>query len=158
MVWFGWGTVEEDVEGENQDDRRVEMEGRTTGTGLPVMGPLVVSMPRTKYVGPGGGEDAPCSQLIGGDNEEDQMLGWQMASRLSRSVGWPVYVSGTLGGGGGVDAGGSDMAAVMGGLEGLGGDTGYSGSLPQKVAALAEREVRRILLERKRYLEEVEAR
>ena len=63
--------------------------------GTPTMGQLVVAMPRTSYKGAFGTNDreASCSQLIGSVSNEDQMLGNQMASRLSTKSGMAIFVS-----------------------------------------------------------------
>jgi len=65
------------------------------------------------------------------------MRAWQMASRLSKKVGWPIFVSCSLG-------------LVEGGKSGGGEfDGGGSGVVSHRAAALVEKEVGRILLERK---------
>jgi hypothetical protein len=86
MIWFGWGKL---------DNRpsSTAVSG-TVGKGVPNMGQLVAAMPRTKYQGAfsGGSIEASCSQLVGGDSD-DQVLASQIASRLSRRLGRPVFVS-----------------------------------------------------------------
>lgn len=61
------------------------------------MGPLVMAMPRTRYVGAfggsGGAKEPSCSTLIGSEAAEDSLLGNQMASRLSLRSGRAVLVS-----------------------------------------------------------------
>ncbi len=118
MIWLGWGNI----------DSRV---GSTTveGRGIPTMGSMVVGFPRTHYKGLGDGE-ASCSQLVGGDSE-DQMLGWQMAARLSRQLGYPIFVSCSLFE--------SETQDWMAGLD--------KASVAQLAAALAERKVRGLLKE-----------
>ena len=108
------------------------------GAGTPVMGPLVVAMPRTKFAGGrGNNEDTPCSQLISGPSDEEMMVGWQMASRLSRRIGWPIFVSCSLG-------------SNVTGMESSGPDRdNFEGGSAQRAAAFAEREVGKILVERK---------
>uniref|UniRef100_A0A7S4VXQ8 Uncharacterized protein n=1 Tax=Ditylum brightwellii TaxID=49249 RepID=A0A7S4VXQ8_9STRA len=134
MIWFGWGNIQK--MGEQKEEKLQEQIGK----GLPQMGPLVVSMPRTKYNNASSSssiQDAPSSQLIGGSNEEDMMTGWQMSSRLSKKISWPIFVACAIH---------SDLST--GGMEGMG--AGYSGLLSQKAAALAEREIGRILMEVKK--------
>ena len=118
MIWLGWGHI--DSSG-----------GSTTveGRGIPTMGAMVVGFPRTQYKGLGDGE-ASCSQLVGGDSE-DQMLGWQMAARLSRQLGYPIFVSCSLFE--------SETHEWMAGLD--------KASVAQLAAALAERKVRGLLKE-----------
>lgn len=84
MVWMGWGSSMDTSEGE------------INGCGIPKMGPLVVAMPRTKYQGLGGNESA-CSQLINSENDEEMMMGWQMASRLSKKLGIAIFCSCSFG-------------------------------------------------------------
>lgn len=98
------------------------------------MGPVVVGMPRTKYQGAfSDGREGTCSSLVGGDSCDDQVLTSQMASRLSQRVGLPIFVSGDLS---------SNYHVVL-------GDELLSGLDPslvaQRAAALAEREVGRLL-------------
>eukprot|EP00536_Pseudo-nitzschia_multiseries_P001741 jgi/Psemu1/107674/gw1.22.64.1 len=154
MIWVGWGLLDQTTTGggdgggdDNDDDdsspRDKFKSGFGFGTGTPTMGQLVVAMPRTDYKGAFSGttREASCSQLVGSASSEDQMLANQMASRLSSRSGMAIYVSCQLsspvGGSGG--AGGSAM----------GGDLGAGGHeadmLSQRAAALAEREVWRIL-------------
>ena len=118
MIWLGWGHV---------DSRN----GSTTveGRGIPTMGSMVVGFPRTQYKGVGDGE-ASCSQLVGGDSE-DQMLGWQMAARLSQQLGYPIFVSCSLFE--------SETQPWMAGLD--------KASVAQVAAAMAERKVRQLLKE-----------
>merc|ERR1719330_1796619 len=70
MVWIGWG----DVEDHKVDNPSCVKKLDTVGTGTPVMGSLVVAMPRSRN-----NDDTPCSQLISGPNDEEMMVGWQMA-------------------------------------------------------------------------------
>jgi len=99
---------------------------------VPSMGPLVVAMPRTNYQGAFSANEgeSSCSQLISGDSE-DQLIGWQMASRLTQRVGHPVFVS-------------CSLAADTAGMEGLVAGLDRN-SLCHRTAALAEREVGRLL-------------
>jgi len=141
MVWVGWGELEitTDTTADNGNGN-----GNAT-TGMPVMGPTTVSMPRTAYRGLSSGDEAPCSQLIGGTNEEEVMMGNSMASRLAKKVGLPVFVSCSLSAVGNLRSVGGP-----GGEDGLlGNPLGDGGSLAIHAAALAEREVGRIILERR---------
>ena len=111
--------------------------------GRPIMGCVSLSTPRSKYSGALHNGDPPSSQIVGGPSEEDMVLGMQMSSRLAKRTGWPVFVSCGLNG---LEApGGAE------GLEGFGGGTG--GLIGQRMAALAEREVGKIILKRKQDLE-----
>ena len=123
MVWMGWGSS---VTTSSQDEMNREVIGR----GLPKMGPLVVAMPRTKYQGLGGNESA-CSQLISGENDEEMMMGWQMASRLSKKLGIAIFCSCSFGI--------IDSGAL------LQGDNSFDGVETIKAAALAEKEVGNII-------------
>lgn len=94
MVWLSWGDVTDD-----ELQEKVNNNVHVSGKGTPNMGPMVVAMPRSKYVGFGASsndDSAPCSQLISSSNDEEMMLGWQMASRLTKKVGWPIFVSTSL--------------------------------------------------------------
>ena len=110
------------------------------GNGAPTMSQLVVAMPRTKYSGSfgTGSKEPSCSHIIGGDSSDDQMLASQMASRLSVKCKMPCYVSCRLSTSN-RDSDESDLSAA-------GQD---SATLAHRAAALAEREVWRILKERK---------
>lgn len=123
MIWMGWGsstTFEKDVD-----------TSQGVGCGLPRLGPVVVGMPRTKYQGLGGDEPA-CSQLIAGMDEEEMMLGWQIAARLSKKLGIPIYCACSL-------------------SDGLGSSQSFDfnkmsdGMVTIKACALAEKEVERII-------------
>jgi len=134
IIWFGWGKIQP---GGNGDKKESEATTNIVGKGVPSMGPLVVAMPRTNYKGAfssGGANnnqgESSCSQLIGGDSE-DQLIGWQMASRLSQRVGHPVFVS-------------CSLTTSMTGMESLA--TGLDrNSLCSRTAALTEREIGRLL-------------
>ena len=159
MVWFGWGDVIPSSDGTvpSSDSDKI----KAVGSGVPPsMGPMVLSMPRTSYQHSTGGmrnastlsatgDEPATTQLIGGESEEDMVVGHQMAARLAKKFDMPIYVccsihsapapSTTSGGGGAEDVRMMD-----------GGDApGFGGSLGQKAAAMAEREVGRILLERR---------
>ena len=84
------------------------------------------------------------------------LLEHQISARLAKRVGWPVFVSCSFSGWGG------DTATAGGGGGGGGGEgassdvmvspvmsAGYDDSMQRHAAALAEREVSRILLEEK---------
>jgi len=126
MIWLGWGTAANEQ----------QILGRSLDT-LPMMGPTVIAMPRIKYSGMSPFE-SPCSQLIGSDNEDDQMIGWQMASRLSQKLQWPIVLSCSL------------VATDMGGMmSGTGGEDGFGigvNLLAHRAAALGEKEIGRLLL------------
>ena len=101
------------------------------------MGQVVVSMPRTNYKGAfGKGSTEPsCSQIIGSSNSDDQMLGSQMASRLSIRSGLAVFVSCQLSS----SSAGGEMDGSTWGAE-MDGDL-----VAHRAAALAEKEVWKIL-------------
>jgi hypothetical protein len=145
MVWIGWGAL---VDAHADADADVDVDSkRISGSGAPRMGPTSVAMPRTKYSGLSSGDEAPCSQMIGGDNEEEVMMGNSMASRLAKKMGWPIFVSCSLGEMGNVRTG-SGM-----GMDGLQGNAfGDMGSLAVHAAALAEKEVGKIILQRQKEL------
>ncbi len=143
MVWLSWGDVTDDELQEKVNNVHV------SGKGIPTMGPMVVAMPRSKYVGFGASsndESAPCSQLISSSNDEEMMLGWQMASRLTKKVGWPIFVSTSLehspqlqSYGGGVN----DMEIMANGRQ------DFSDTSVFHLIALAEKKVGDIILKRK---------
>jgi hypothetical protein len=134
MVWIGWGKLDSDLQ------TQTDVSSTTTGCGMPAMGPTTVAMPRTAYQGMSSGDEAPCSQLIGGTNEEEIMMGNSMASRLAKKSGMPVFVSCSLSG----PTGGHGLQ-----LQGNAFGSGDEGSLAVHAAALAEKEVGRIILGRK---------
>ena len=157
MVWFGWGDL---VPSSSSDgDAAAASEAgdasstaKVVGSGVPPsMGPILLSYPSASSAA---GAEPATTQLMGGESEEDMVVGHQMAARLARKVGMPVYVCSSIhstpapssGGGGG------GMGMVGAGMMESEAPTGFGGSLGQKAAALAEREVGRILLERKRNL------
>jgi hypothetical protein len=84
--------------------------------------------------------------MIGSVSSEDQMLANQMASRLSSKSGMAIYVSCQLSGG----SGGGPTAPGSDGI-GVGEDSWTSGldseMISHRAAALAEKEVWRILQE-----------
>ncbi|KAG7356452.1 proteasome assembly chaperone 4 [Nitzschia inconspicua] len=155
MIYVGWGQLQLSSSSHlsltNKTEPNVVRE--RFGTGAPTMGPLVLAMPRTQYRGAfGTGANEPsCSQLIGSISSEDQMLANQMASRLSARSGMAIFVSCQLsnstGGGGsngleGRAGGGSDNNMMDSWTSGLDSDM-----ISHKAAALAEREIWRILQE-----------
>ena len=149
MVWVGWGKLDVSSRGDEELllKKAIASESGTTnktkigfGSGIPIMGQLVVAMPRTNYKGAFGGSttDVPCSQIIGSASSDDQMLASQMASRLSTRSGRAVLVSCQL------------SSPTTGG--GSGGDDEWTAGLDSEMishraAALAEKEVWRILQE-----------
>eukprot|EP00557_Chaetoceros_sp_GSL56_P003757 CAMPEP_0176495414 /NCGR_PEP_ID=MMETSP0200_2-20121128/10637_1 /TAXON_ID=947934 /ORGANISM="Chaetoceros sp., Strain GSL56" /LENGTH=287 /DNA_ID=CAMNT_0017893277 /DNA_START=250 /DNA_END=1113 /DNA_ORIENTATION=+ len=127
MVWIGWGTSIPTRQQDGTPDSFASSSSSSSslsssffnGTGMPVMGPLVVAMPQRHYKGAFGSTgitssrnsttssasngsnmrermESPSSQLIGGDQELEIMLGNTMAMRLAQKVGKPVYVSCSL--------------------------------------------------------------
>lgn len=109
------------------------------------MGSLTLSMPPVKQ------NSVATTQLMGGSSEEDMILGHHISARLARRIGCPIYVSCSLSGWGGDSGGG--VAAGGGGEQGITSEmtspalsAGYDECLQQHAAALAEREVTRILL------------
>jgi hypothetical protein len=104
------------------------------------MGPLIVAMPRMAYRGAFADSEPSTSKLIGssdaavdsqaGDNSDDaDMIGRQMASRLSQRAACPVLVSCSFAGAPAMARQGVDQ-----------------GTIQQRAAALAEREIGRLLL------------
>lgn len=93
------------------------------------MGSLALAMPPAAR-----GGRAPATTLLVGDGEEDALRGHQIAVRLAALSGWPVFVACALGGAGGT--GGASAA-------------GYDDATQRHAAALAEREVARVLLDEK---------
>ena len=157
MVWFGWGDLVPSSSSDGDaaaasDAGDASSTAKVVGSGVPPsMGPILLSYPSTSSAA---GAEPATTQLMGGESEEDMVVGHQMAARLARKVGMPVYVCSSIhstpapssGGGGG------GMGMVGAGMMESEAPTGFGGSLGQKAAALAEREVGRILLERKRNL------
>ena len=150
MVWFGWGDlVPSSGEGGDAAGAKADSNDTSTsklvGSGVPpAMGPILLSYPSTAS----GGEPAT-TQLMGGESEEDMVVGHQMSARLAQKVGMPIYVCCSIHSTPAPSAGEGGMGMVMESEA----PTGFGGSLGQKAAALAEREVARILLERKRSME-----
>ena len=95
------------------------------------MGPLMVAMPRSKYQGAFSTGEASTSKLVGDLSEDSELLASQMASRLSVRAKIPVFVSCSFA---------NAPSSQGGGVE--------VGMLEQRAAALAEKEVWRILKEK----------
>eukprot|EP01083_Nonionella_stella_P290813 989502_1 len=143
MVWVGWGDIiDSDTDGSNTTN---------ASCGMPPMGPMCVAMPRTKFAGMSCADEAPCSQMIGGENEEEVSMGTSMACRLAKKVGIPVFVSCSLerGNGNNAASGGGGGAGGNGAMDDLQGivDMGAL-ALTQHACSLAEKEIGRIVLER----------
>jgi hypothetical protein len=179
MIWIGWGTslaplsLQHEQQQEQDENRQNPPQ---IGTGMPIMGPLVVAMPQRHYKGAFGSTtttsrmtnamrmESPCSQLIGGDQELEIMLGNSMAMRLAQKIGKPVYVSCSLsnacnttsssrsnheeedaaaGGGGGMT-----ISSIMKQQGSLDVDMEKS-ALVTHAAALAEQKIGKLILEKK---------
>jgi hypothetical protein len=144
MIWVGWGRLQL-FGGENASS-----DGTGFGTGTPTMGQLLVAMPRIHYKGAFGGvhsKEPACSMLMG--SASDQTLGTQMASRLSTRTGMAIYVSCQLemsssgdGPGAGASGGGSHDGLDSSWSTGLDSEI-----IVQRAAAVAEKEIWRILQE-----------
>jgi Proteasome assembly chaperone 4 len=152
MIYVGWGHLQLSSSSSPKRTDTTAPNSQGFGTGAPTMGPLVVAMPRTQYKGAfGTGANEPsCSQLIGSTSSEDQMLANQMASRLSARSGMAIYVSCQLSNS--TDGGGSGLVGSAGGAlddadmwtSGLDSDM-----ISHRAAALAEKEIWKILQEHK---------
>mmetsp|Transcript_14040 Transcript_14040/g.30494 ORF Transcript_14040/g.30494 Transcript_14040/m.30494 type:complete len:239 (+) Transcript_14040:220-936(+) len=151
MIWLGWGGLMlSDGAEESASSNKDRDTAKVVGGGVPPsMGPMALSMPRATYqhsTASGSASSAvdelATTQLIGGESEEDMVVGQQMAARLGKKAGMPVYVCCSVHGASGAGGGNRNM------MEG-GEAPGFGGSLGQRAAALAELEVGRILLERK---------
>jgi len=107
-------------------------------------------MPRTHYKGAfgTGSKEPSCSQIIGGSNSEDQMLATQMASRLTMRSGRAVFVSCQLASSSSsmTSSSHSDHFAMGNVGEGMDSD----GMISYRAAALAEKEVWKILQEQQK--------
>lgn len=96
------------------------------------MGPLVVAMPRTKYSGAFSSDSETAnSKLVGGDDEDAEMVARQMASRLSQKHGIPVFVSCSFRDAPSIASDGTDPSTIQ-----------------HRAAAIAEREISRILIDK----------
>lgn len=116
------------------------------------MGPLFVAMPRTNYRGAfsndaggpstssspnGAAAAAASSKLIGGDDEEEEMTARQISSRISQKLGIPIFVSCCFSSG----SGGNAVPQLA--SEGI-----DQNMVQQRAAAIAEKEICRILQEK----------
>lgn len=96
------------------------------------MGPLVVAMPRSKYQGAfSDNVEVSTSKLVGSENEDYEEIARQMASRLTKKLGIAIFASCNFEGGPQVAVEGIDQGMVI-----------------HRAAALAEREIARILKEK----------
>jgi hypothetical protein len=163
MIWIGWGKISiQDDDGKVVSQPQQINHQSRLGTGIPPMGPLVVATPKTEYKGMSSQNDkaAPCTQLVGGHNEEEMMIGWQMASRISKKIGWPIFVSCSLCSGmitmtdmmQSSSSNSSSRSVDFDAAEMNGYGPLDESSTVQLAAALAEKEVLRILTERKNSL------
>lgn len=100
-----------------------------TAPGNPAMGSLSLSMPPPKHIN----YAPPSTQLLGGNSEEDMILGQQVSCRLAKKIGWPIYVSCSF-----------NESGEEGNEFGLGLDVS-----PAMAVAVAEKEVAKILLREK---------
>jgi hypothetical protein len=115
------------------------------------MGSLALSMPPVIRSGRPRLDSVSTTQLLGGSSEEDMILGHHISARLAKRNGCPIFVSCSLSGWGGDSVG--SVVAGGGGGQGVASEllsspalsAGYDNSLQQHAAALAEREVSRIL-------------
>lgn len=124
MIWLGWGQI-------RKTDHTPSLTQQQEARGIPTMGQMVVAMPRTKYKGAFSGDAASStSQLVGGD-EDDQLIGSSMASRLSQRLGYPVICSCCL------SSQGGQVDTALSGMD--------RSSIAQRAAALAERKVAQLL-------------
>ena len=127
-------------------------------SGKPPMGSLALSMPPVIRNGRPRLDGVSTTQLLGGSSEEDMILGHHISARLAKRIGCPIFVSCSLSGWGG-DSGGS-IAAGVGGGQGVASEmlsspalsAGYDDTLQQHAAALAEREVSRIISREMQFL------
>lgn len=89
----------------------------------------MVAMPRTNYQGAfSSAKEVSSSKLIGDEAQDTEMMARQMASRLTRRLGVPVFVSCSF----------ENAPSSL--LEGV-----DEGMIQHRAAALAEKEVWRIL-------------
>jgi len=83
--------------------------GKTT-----IMGPLLVSMPRSNYQGTfSASNESASSKLIGAINEDEEMMARQMSARLSRRLNRSVFVSCSLSGAPSMAVEGTDLLSVQ---------------------------------------------
>ncbi|KAL3759636.1 hypothetical protein ACHAWU_009783 [Discostella pseudostelligera] len=159
VVWFGWGEIESVGSEEERDFVVKDNNGvSSVGNGKPPMGSLALSMPPVIRNGRPRLDGVSTTQLLGGSSEEDMILGHHISARLAKRIGCPIFVSCSLSGWGG-DSGGS-IAAGVGGGQGVASEmlsspalsAGYDDTLQQHAAALAEREVSRIISREMQFL------
>lgn len=100
------------------------------------MGPLMVAMPRTNYQTGSSSlsvnTEEATSRLIGGEKEEEETLGSQMAARLSKHLQLPVFCS-------------PNLSPKQPGSEFMSSSPIEAVLLHQRIAALVEHEVKRLL-------------
>ncbi len=156
VVWFGWGEIEAvGGGGEEQCGIAVKLANDilSVGNGAPPMGSFALSMPPVIRNGRPSLDAASTTQLLGGSSEEDMILGHHISARLAKRIGCPIFVSCSLSGWGGDSVGSIAVGGGGGGGQGAAPEmsspalsAGYDDSLQQHAAALAEREVSRILM------------
>jgi hypothetical protein len=132
LIWFGWGQVEE-VSSQTEAATTTNHDNNNNNSSLPAMGPFMVAMPRTNYTGAFATNEAATTKLIGGDNEDEELLCRQMASRLSTKLGIAVFCSSAL------------NASIHHSLQGMvvGGED--LSLIQHRVAALTEKKVYELL-------------
>lgn len=148
VVWFGWGAIEPAIEG---GDVGIAMDAEgvvSVGNGRPPMGSLELSMP--PVIQNSRPERISSTQLLGGSSEGDMILGHQISERLAKRIGWPIFVSCSLGGWAG-DASGTFEGGYT--IASPASSMGYDDSMQRHTTALAEREVSRILLRQLEHLD-----
>lgn len=142
FIWIGWGDCEQQYYNSQPQPNTTS---RRSASSLPSMGPLVISMPRTNYIGNiSSVSDPSCSQLIAGENVDDQMIGWQMASRLSLQLGWPILVACSLAATS-ASANISTTFASSAALEEYNTAASEASLMSHRAAAMGEKEICRIL-------------
>jgi hypothetical protein len=125
-IWFGWGQLQS---GNAEDAESQTALGKSSSVS---MGSLNVGMPRTNYQGAFAGDtEASTSKLIGSENEDEDSLGRNMASRLSSKLGISIIIACNLEGA---------PAVAVEGLD--------SGMVQHQAAAQAERKILQILRNR----------
>lgn len=149
MIWVGWGQIQYSSSKAAANTVASGSLGRDFGKGAPIMGQLLVSMPRTHYRGAfgTGAKEPSTSQLIGSVSNEDQMLANQMASRLSVRSGRAIFISCQLSSAA-TNGVGPDGSPVSGIHTADSWTTGLNSEMiSHKAAALAEKEIWKILQE-----------
>jgi len=134
MIWMGWNLPQNQS---NSNTIRHEL------------GPLVIAAPplTSKYTK--ASTSSSSSQLIGSNSDEDQMLALQISTRMSKIIGIPVLVSTSL-----HSMSEHTIEQQMGGMA-IGNDENGQGSLTSgplviRAAALAERKIKKLLLDWKK--------